>query len=73
MIQLHVSGSRFDPCERQPHKLHLTSKLNSKTFPVYLPFDPSHIFPFHPLPSPVHPTRSLIFPWCIEQQHVSVE
>ena len=35
---------------RQPHKGHLTSKLNSKTVPV-LPFlDPSHIFPFHLLP-----------------------
>ena len=35
---------------------HLTSKLNSKTIPV-LPFlDPSLMFHFNLLPSPVHPT-----------------
>ena len=45
-----------DLCQSQPHKGHLTSKLNSKTVPVLLSLDPSLIFPFHLLPSPVHPT-----------------
>ena len=35
----------------------LTSKLNSKTIPVLLSLDPSHIFTFHLLPSPVHLTE----------------
>ena len=40
----------------QPHKGHFTYKISSKTVPI-LPFlDPSLIFPFHLLPSPVHPT-----------------
>ena len=39
-----------DPCESQPHKGDLNSKLNSKTVPVL----PSFLLPFHLLPSPVH-------------------
>ena len=37
-------------------KGHLTSNLNSKTVPVLSSLNPSLIFPFHHLPSPVHPT-----------------
>merc|ERR1719154_245864 len=40
----------------QPHKRHLTSKLNSKTVLVLYSLVPSPIFPYHLLPSPVHPT-----------------
>ena len=44
-------------------KGHLTSKLNSKTIPVI----PSFIFPFHLLPSPVHPSifSFCFFPGCL--------
>ena len=31
----------------QPHRCHLTSKLNSETVPVLPSLDPSLIFPFH--------------------------
>ena len=41
---------------RPTHKDHLTSKLNSKTVPVLPSLDPSLIFPFLLIPSPVHPT-----------------
>ena len=54
LIYLHIIS--------QIYIYHLTSKLNSKT--VELPsLDPSSlIFPFHLLPSPVHPTG---FSFCI--------
>ena len=45
-----------DPCESQPYMGHLTSKLNYRWFPSYLLCD-LLIFPFHLLPSRVHPTR----------------
>ena len=45
-----------DPCESQPHKGPLTSKLNSKTIPVLPTLKLSFIFPFNLLPSPVHLT-----------------
>jgi len=44
-----------DPCESQPHKARLTSKLNYRRFPSYL-LCTFLLFPFHLLPSPVHPT-----------------
>ena len=55
MLSKSVMSSK-DPRESQPHKVDLTSKLNSKTVPVLLSLDPSLIFPFHLLPFPVHPT-----------------
>ena len=45
-----------DPCESQPHKGPLTSKLNSKTIPALPTLELSFIFPFNLLPSPVHLT-----------------
>ena len=50
------SGMSSDPCESQPYKGHLTSKLNSKTVPVLHSIEISLIFPFHLSPSPVHLT-----------------
>ena len=44
-----------NPCESQPHKGHLTSKLKYKWFPSIL-LCTHLIFPFHILPSPVYPT-----------------
>ena len=44
-----------DPCVSQPHKGHLISKLNFKTVPVLSSLDPSLIFLFHQIPSPVYP------------------
>ena len=38
-------------------KGYLTSKFNSKTVPVLPSLNLSLIFPFHLLPSPVHPTE----------------
>ena len=50
-MQLH-----WVPCDSQPHKGSRISNFNSKTVPV-LPFlDPSLIFPFHLLSSPVRST-----------------
>ena len=43
------------PCESQPHKGHLASKLKYRRFPSYL-LSTLLLFPFHLLPSPVHPT-----------------
>ena len=45
-----------DPCENQPYKGHFTSKLNSKMVPVLPSLDPSHIYIFHLLPTPVYLT-----------------
>ena len=42
------------PCESQPHKGHLASKLKYRRFPSYL-LSTLLLFPFHLLPSPVHP------------------
>ena len=70
-VVLRVRNMAFktDPCENQPHKGHLTSKLNSKTVPVLPSLKYSRIFPFHLLPSPVHPTRfsSCFFPGCLRK------
>ena len=52
-------------CESQPHKSHLTSTLNTKTVPVL----PSVIFPFHLLPSPMHPAR---FSFCLFPSFLSI-
>jgi len=52
-----------------PHSCFLTSKLNSKTIPVLPSLDPSLIFPFHLLPSPVHPTG---FSFCFFPAFVAI-
>ena len=52
----HYLKNMTDPCESQPHKGHLGSKLNSKTVSVLPTSDPSHVFPIHLRPFPVHPT-----------------
>ena len=52
-----------------PHKGHLTSKLNSKKVPVLSSLDPFLIFPFHLLPSPVHPTE---FSFCFFPDFLSI-
>ena len=36
--------------------IQITFELNAKTVPVLPSLDPSLMFPFHLLPSPVHPT-----------------
>ena len=56
LINLTIASfsTRPDLCESESHKAHLNSKLNSKTVLVLPSLEPSHIFPFHLLPSPVH-------------------
>ena len=50
-----VYDYRADSCESQPHKGHLTSILNYRWFPSYLPCT-LILFPFHLLPFAAHPT-----------------
>ena len=53
ILQLTSADIKSDPCESQPHKGHLTSKLKYRRFPPYL-LCTLLLFPFHLVPPTVH-------------------